>query len=134
MTVQSGQTLGSLFDDLDIPASTMQRILAQPGAKDSLTRLKPGMVLSFDLPVHASGEPGELRTFRYDRDDTHRVEVSLRGDDVRQDVIERPTQTRTVVLSGEVGRSLFRSALSSAISFPESCTGRQTPTARKTCD
>ena len=110
VTVQRGQTLGSLFDDLDIPASTMQRILALPGAKDALTRLKPGAVLGFDLPVHASGESGKLRTFRYERDDTHRVEVSLRGDDVRQSVIERPTQTRTVVLSGEVGRSLFWSA------------------------
>ena len=105
VTVQRGQTLGSLFDDLDIPAGTMHRILALPGAKDALTRLKPGAVLSFDLPVN-----GQLRTFRYDRDDTHRVEVSLRGDDVQQNVIERPTETRTVVLSGEVGRSLFRSA------------------------
>jgi murein DD-endopeptidase MepM/ murein hydrolase activator NlpD len=105
VTVQRGQTLGSLFDELDIPASTMHRILALPGAKDALTRLKPGAVLSFDLPVD-----GQLRTFRYDRDDTHRVEVSLRGDDVQQNVIERPTETRTVVLSGEVGRSLFRSA------------------------
>ena len=58
VTVQRGQTLGSLFDDLDIPASTMQRILALPGAKDALTRLKPGAVLGFDLPVHAPGESG----------------------------------------------------------------------------
>jgi murein DD-endopeptidase MepM/ murein hydrolase activator NlpD len=105
VTVQRGQTLGSLFEELHIPATTMHRILAEPGAKDVLTRLKPGTVLGFDLPVD-----GALRTFRYERDDTHRVEVSLRGDDVRQNVIERPTETRTVVLSGEVGRSLFRSA------------------------
>jgi len=36
VTVQRGQTLGSLFDDLDIPAGTMHRILALPGAKDAL--------------------------------------------------------------------------------------------------
>lgn len=110
VTVQSGQTLGALFEELDIPASTMHRILAQPGAKDALTRIKPGTVLSFDLPVHAAGEPGKLRTFRYDRDDTHRIELSLVGDQIHQTVIERPTETRTVVLSGQVGRSLFRSA------------------------
>jgi murein DD-endopeptidase MepM/ murein hydrolase activator NlpD len=105
VTVQRGQTLGSLFEELHIPASTMHRILAEPGAKETLTRLKPGTVLAFDLPVD-----GALRTFRYDRDDTHRIEVSLRGDALQQNVIERPTETRTVVISGEVGRSLFRSA------------------------
>ncbi|HVR81159.1 MAG TPA: M23 family metallopeptidase [Luteimonas sp.] len=110
VSVQHGQTLGALFDQLHIPASTMHTILAQPGAKDTLTRLKPGTVLGFDLPVQPLGAPVTLRSFRYDRDDTHRVEVSLVGDEIRQQVIERPTQTRTVVLSGEVGRSLFRSA------------------------
>lgn len=110
VSVQRGQTLGALFNQLGIPASTMHDILAQPGARETLTRLKPGTVLGFDLPVHAAGTPAALRTFRYDRDDTHRVEVSLAGDGIRQQVIERPTETRTVVLSGEVGSSLFRSA------------------------
>ena len=72
MTVQSGQTLGSLFNQLGIPASTLQRLLAEPGTKASLTHLKPGTVLGFDLPVD-----GQLRTLRFDRDPTHRVELSL---------------------------------------------------------
>jgi murein DD-endopeptidase MepM/ murein hydrolase activator NlpD len=105
VTVQSGQTLSGLFEQLDIPASTLHRLLAQPGAKGSLTHLKPGTVLGFDLPVD-----GKLRTLRFDRDPTHRVELSLRGDEVHERVIERPTETRTVVLSGEVGRSLYHSA------------------------
>lgn len=110
VTVQSGQTLSALFEELDIPAATMHRLLEQPGAKQALTRLKPGTVIGFDLPVHAPGQPGQLRTLRFDRDPTHRVELSLVGDQVREHVIERPTQTRTVVISGEVGRSLFHSA------------------------
>ena len=78
----------------------MHRILAQPGAKQALTRLKPGTELAFDLPVN-----GELRTFRYDRDDTHRVELALRRRRRSSEkVIERPTETRTVVLSGKVGQ------------------------------
>jgi len=83
----------------------LHRLLAQPGARDSLAHLKPGSVLGFDLPVD-----GQLRTLRFDRDPTHRVELSLRGDEVREQVIERPTEVRTVVISGEVGRSLYRSA------------------------
>ncbi len=105
VTVQSGQTLGSLFNQLGIPASTLQRLLAEPGTKASLTHLKPGTVLGFDLPVD-----GQLRTLRFDRDPTHRVELSLKDGDVEQHVIDRPTEVRTVVLSGEVGSSLFRSA------------------------
>ncbi|HSR64805.1 MAG TPA: M23 family metallopeptidase [Xanthomonadaceae bacterium] len=105
ITVQRGQNLAALFDELGIPAATLHRLLQQPEAKQALTHLKPGAELGFDLPAE-----GTLRTLRYDRDDTHRVELSLAGDEVRQKVIERPTETRTVVLSGEVGRSLYRSA------------------------
>jgi murein DD-endopeptidase MepM/ murein hydrolase activator NlpD len=105
VTVQRGQTLASLFADLDIPAGTLGQLLEQPGARQALSHLKPGTVLGFDLPVD-----GQLRTLRFDRDPTHRVELSLRDGDVHQTVIERPTEVRTVVLSGTVGRSLFRSA------------------------
>ena len=103
--VSRGQTLGSLFEDFDIPAATLHKVLEQPGAKAALTRLKPGTELAFDLPVN-----GELRTFRYDRDDSHRVELSFNGDTITEKVIVRPVETKTVVLSGEVGSSLFRSA------------------------
>ncbi len=103
--VQRGQTLGAVFEQLDLPASTLHRILDTTGDKAILTRLKPGTELAFDLPVN-----GELRTFRYDRDDSHRIEVALAGDKITQKVIVRPTESRTVVISGKVGKSLFRSA------------------------
>ena len=103
--VKSGQTLGSLFKELGIPAETLQRILKHPGTKTSLARLKPGTELAFDLPVS-----GELRTLRYDRDADHRVELSLVGEEVKENLVARESTTRTVVLSGKVGRSLNRSA------------------------
>ena len=103
--VKPGQTLASLFKDLGISRETLQRILKDGDAKASLTKLKPGTELAFDLPV-----TGELRTLRYDRDADHRVELSLAGDTVKQKVVARESTTRTVVLSGKVGRSLNRSA------------------------
>jgi len=103
--VERGQTLGSLFEDFDVPANTMHKLLEQPGAKQALTRMKPGTELAFDLPVD-----GNLRAFRYDRDETHRVELRFEGDKIVERVIERPTQSRTVVISGTVGKSLFHSA------------------------
>ncbi|MEJ1097629.1 MULTISPECIES: peptidoglycan DD-metalloendopeptidase family protein [unclassified Pseudoxanthomonas] len=103
--VKPGQTLGAIFEELGIPATTMHLILKNADAKAALTRLKPGTEIGFDLPV-----TGTLRTLRYDRGPAHRVELSLVGDTVREKVIARETATRTVVLSGKVGRSLNRSA------------------------
>ena len=105
VTVESGQTLGRIFEDLDLPASSMHRLLDAAKDRSALTRLRPGAVLGFDI----AGE-GQLRALRYERDDIHQVELSLVGDEVRERVIERPVTTRTVVISGEVGKSLFWSA------------------------
>jgi murein DD-endopeptidase MepM/ murein hydrolase activator NlpD len=103
--VERGQTLGRIFEEHGIPAATMHRLLEHPGVRPVLSRLKPGAELGLDLPVE-----GGLRALRFDRDEIHRVELALIGDDIRETVIERPIETRTVVVSGEVGRSLFHSA------------------------
>jgi murein DD-endopeptidase MepM/ murein hydrolase activator NlpD len=108
--VERGQTLASLFKQFGISAQTLHEVMQQPGAREALTRLKPGAELAFDLPVKEGGLASELRALRFDRDATHRVEMRLEGDSIHQKVIERPSETRTVVLSGKVGRSLFRSA------------------------
>ena len=105
VTVESGQTLGAVFQQLDLPASTMHKLLAKQDVRRELVSLRPGDVLEFDIDAQ-----GALRSLRYDRDLTHRVQLSLAGDEVREQVLERPTTTRTVVISGEVGRSLFWSA------------------------
>lgn len=103
--VERGQTLGKIFEEHGISATTMHRLLEHPGVRPVLTRLRPGAEIGLDMPAE-----GELRALRFDRDDIHRVELALVGDEVRETVIERPTETRTVVISGEVGRSLFHSA------------------------
>src|SRR5690606_19030393 len=105
VTVESGQTLGRIFEDLGLPASTMHRLLDAADDRQALTRLRPGAVLGFDIAAD-----GRLRALRYERDDIHQVELSLAGDEVHKRVIERPVTTRPVVISGEVGKSLFWSA------------------------
>lgn len=102
--VQSGQTLGAVFQQLGIPAATMHRILEQPGAQPALTRLGTGAELAFDMA------DGALRRFRYDRDPAHRVELSLLGEKIEQQVIERPTELRSMVSSGEISSSLYAAA------------------------
>src|SRR5690606_3147235 len=110
VTVAQGETLSHVFERLQLPGSDLQRVLAQPGARDTLRRLHPGTELAFDLRPAAGGKPAALRAFRYDRDDLHRVELHVAGDKVIEKVIERPVEVRTAVVSGKVGRSLFHTA------------------------
>ena len=110
VTVAKGETLSHVFERLQLSKSDLQRVLDQPGARDTLRRLRPGTELAFDMRPAADGKPAVLRAFRYDRDDIHRVEIHVDGDKVTEKVIERPVEVRTAVISGEVGRSLFHSA------------------------
>src|SRR3970040_2381538 len=103
--VAPGQTLGALFTELGIPAATMLKLLEHPGTTKALAKLRPDTELGFDLPVG-----GGLRTFRFDREDGNRVELTLDGDSIREKIIERPTQTRTAVASGEISSSLYVAA------------------------
>ncbi|MCA1714093.1 MAG: M23 family metallopeptidase [Gammaproteobacteria bacterium] len=116
VTVQRGQTLGTVFEQLDIPAATLHRILDQPGVEDALTRIQPGTELGFDMPLNALGQPGPLRGFRFDRDASHRVELTLVGDQIRERVIQRPVETRSTVISGQIDSSLYASARKAGLS------------------
>jgi murein DD-endopeptidase MepM/ murein hydrolase activator NlpD len=111
LRVQRGQTLSDLFEAAGVPATVMHRVLEHPGTREVLTRLKPGTELAFDLPVN-----GSLRTLRFDRDASHRVELSLRDDQISEKVTERATSTRTVVASGEITSSLYASARRAGLS------------------
>lgn len=109
--VKPGHTLGAIFEELGIPATTMHALLEHPGAREALTRLRPGAELAFDLPAD-----GELRALRFDRDPSHRVELSLHDGLVREKVHERATTTRTVVTSAEITSSLYAAARQAGLS------------------
>lgn len=105
VTVAQGQTLGAIFEAQGIPVATLHQLLDATKDKQALTRLRPGTILGFDQSAD-----GSLRGFRYDRNETQRIVLSLDGDKVTEQVIERPMEVRTAVVSGEVGRSLFHTA------------------------
>jgi len=109
--VRPGQTLGGLFDELDLPAEVMHRILAQPGNREVLTRLRPGAELAFDVDEH-----GQLRGFRFDRGPTQRVELNLQGDRIHEKVLERATTTRVAVASAEIDHSLYAAGRKAGLS------------------
>ena len=105
VTVRRGASLKHLFEELGIPKSDLDLVLAHPGAKAEIGQVTPNTQLSVDLPVN-----GKLRAVRFLRSDGQRVQLELTGDGVRETLLRRDVDVRTVVLSGKVGGSLFRSA------------------------
>ncbi|MFZ5636213.1 MAG: M23 family metallopeptidase [Pseudomonadota bacterium] len=105
VTVRRGASLKHMFTTLGIPDADLKRVLAHPGVKAEIGQVTPKTQLSVDLPVN-----GKLRAIRYLRSDGQRVQLDLTGDEIKESLIRRDIDVRTVVLSGEVGGSLFRSA------------------------
>jgi murein DD-endopeptidase MepM/ murein hydrolase activator NlpD len=105
VTVRRGASLKHMFTSLGIPEADLKRVLAHPGVKAEIGQITPKTQLSVDLPVN-----GKLRAIRYLRSDGQRVQLDLTGDEIEETLIRRDVDVRTVVLSGKVGGSLFRSA------------------------
>jgi len=105
VTVSSGQTLGAIFTGMGVPQRTLHQILEHPGVRESLAKLHPGVKLGFQLT-----EDGRLNAFRFDRSDSEQVHLVLENDQISEHVTEHALETRTVLVSGSVGRSLFHSA------------------------
>ena len=103
--VRAGQTLGAIFNELQLPASVMHRVLENEHARTAFARLRPGTEIAFDLPAD-----GQLRGLRFNRDAGHRVELKLEGEQIAATVTEREISTRTVQATGEIRHSLYASA------------------------
>lgn len=100
VTVKPGQTLGAIFSAQGLSATLMHRLLEHPGAREPLTRFRPGTEFAFQI------EDGELRALRFDRDEATRVVLHVDGDDIREEKIEREVQRRVQMASGTITESL----------------------------
>jgi len=106
VTVESGQTLAAIFSKIGVSQRTLHQVLEHPGVRESLAKLHPGVKLGFQL-----AEDGTLTAFRFDRSDSEQVQLTLDGDgQISEQVTSYALETRTVLVSGSVGRSLFHSA------------------------
>ena len=108
--VQSGQTLGTLFEQMGVPASVMHQVLEQPSAR-ALSRLRAGAEIAFDL-----GQAGELRGLRFERDEASHIELQVANGKIREKVIERPLERRVMVASGEITSSLYAAGAKAGLS------------------
>jgi murein DD-endopeptidase MepM/ murein hydrolase activator NlpD len=108
VTLRSGQTLSGVFSELGIPYSQLQTVMQHPKIKPALRRLRPGTALSFNLP--ADGSVRAMRIEAAPGVGDAPVELEFNGNALRERVVPQEITTRTVVLTGTVGKSLFASA------------------------
>ncbi len=108
--VLDGQTLGALFSQMGVPASVMHQVLEVPSAR-ALSRLRAGAEIAFDV-----GKGGELRGLRFERDESSRIELALADGKIREKIIERPIERRTMVASGEITSSLYAAGAKAGLS------------------
>jgi murein DD-endopeptidase MepM/ murein hydrolase activator NlpD len=111
ITVESGQTLGGIFATLDLPATTLHRLLQQPGVSAPLARIRAGTQFQFLIAA-----PGELRAMRFDRDEASRVLLTFDGDRIDQQIEERALQHRVRMARGEIEGSLFGAGAKAGLS------------------
>lgn len=102
--LERGQTLSAVFSELGIPYSELERVMQHPRIKPALRRMQPGTELAFNLP-----RDGIVRAMTITVDEQP-LELEFTGDALREKSIPQEVTTRTVVLSGNVGDSLFDSA------------------------
>jgi murein DD-endopeptidase MepM/ murein hydrolase activator NlpD len=108
VTLKQGQTLSAVFEELGIPYSQLQTVMQHPRIKPALRRLRPGTALSFNLPADGSVRAMRIEAAPGIGDEP--VELEFDGDALRERAVPQEVTTRTVVLTGEVGKSLFASA------------------------
>lgn len=113
VTVQPGQTLSQIFDAQGLGYGALQRVLNSADSDDAqaLEEIHPHDELAFLLD-HA----GELKSFRFDRDDTHRVVITIDGDSVRENVHKRATSHRVQIAHAVIHGSLFAAGLRAGMS------------------
>ncbi len=105
VTVSSGQTMGGIFNDLDLPASLLSRIIGSSPENARLTQIRPGQEFRFLL----RGD-GDLAAMQFESDEATRVVLHIDEERIREERIKREVEHRVQVAAGRIEGSLFGAA------------------------
>lgn len=102
VTVRRNETLGDIFKRLGLSATIMHKVLDGAESARQLTQIYPGDQIAFRIP-----SAGKLTGLQFDRDEAHRVLLSLDDGKIKETVIERALERRAQYGSAEIRGSLF---------------------------
>ena len=100
--IRSGETLGTVFAQLGLPATLMHRMLDETSSQTALTHLREGQELAFEIDG-----AGQLKTLRFDRDPNTRIDLVVAGDSVSEKVQPRQVERRVEIAAGTITSSLY---------------------------
>ena len=105
VVVQPGQTMAAVFESLNLSRQLLHRLLEHPGAKQALSRIRPGDQFDFEIAG------GKLRAMRFAKDESTRVVLQLGEDQsINEQVQSRPLEHRVLMTSGTIADSLYNAA------------------------
>lgn len=105
VTVESGNTLSTLFDRIGIPASTLYAVLDSSQDAKRFTRLRVGQVLEFRLDAN-----GDLEAMRSQLNALDSIMITRDGDGFTFSKESLEPETRTRFARGDINSSLFLAA------------------------
>lgn len=103
--VKKGQTLTHVFKELGLPLKSMRQLMVVPGARKDMSRIGPGKELAFELNAK-----GELKTLRFDRDESTRIELMLENGKASEKIIRREVAQEVAIASGVIEKSFSHDA------------------------
>lgn len=109
--VRSGETLGIVFEQMKLPATLMHRLLDETSSRAALTHLREGQELAFEIDGS-----GQLKTLRFDRDASSRVDLKVDGNQIQERVQLRPIEHRVEIAGGTITSSLYRDGARAGLS------------------
>lgn len=108
--VQSGQTLGNIFETLGLSATTLHAVVGHSEEAAKLVRLYPGNELVFELV------DGQLRSLQFDLSESQRYLIESGDAGLKSRIIERTLETRLGYAAVEVRHTLFGAASQAGLS------------------
>ena len=111
VTVEKGQTLSDVFDDLGIPHAVMRRVLDTDSAKLAFKRIKDGDIIEFEINGY-----NQLRAMRFDKSDLEQAHLAIEADAIKETLTQRKIDKRLMVASGEITSSLYADAQRAGLS------------------
>ncbi len=102
VTVKKGQTLSSIFDDMDFSQSLLYKIIHLDKEAKKLTKIFPGASIGF-----VKDATGKFEQLKYKLSETQELFVKQDGEQLLTEVVELPLETTIHTAKGIITGSLF---------------------------
>ena len=102
VTVKKGQTLSSIFDDMDLSQSLLYKIIHIDKEAKKLTKIFPGASIGF-----VKDAMGKFEQLKYKLSETQELFVKQDGEQLLTELVELPLETTIHSAKGVITGSLF---------------------------